>query len=243
MYLVFIDEAGNSAIPKEEKRNPDGGTSLYLTFAAAIMDMRCMHDIEIKHKTFKQKFLSSSSLEAKWGTKQKELKNGTKREDYRKEYAELINGCDILISSVVINKYKASETSRTYGMYRLGFEQLLKQLREFQVSTDFAELALIVDSINDGHDGMVAEAYHEALLLFQGTPGFFISRYSPSIVFAKSTHSPGLQLVDFCASSIHRSVEAKDPTYASMFRDKLFSRNNTVYGYGFSWIPQHNRQN
>lgn len=238
MYLLFIDESGTTDLKKENVVSPLGGNTLYFTLGAVLLNARQLEAFETTFELLRRKYFKKEFTEIKYSVQSKKMKNGVSIKEYRSDVYKQIAKSSVTLFGVGMNKFSRYEddtiTSRD-DTYQLAFQHLIQLINAHVVRKKLKEpITVFIDSIDDSHDTKMYQAYKLALKNKSLMPNFDKSIFSPSLNFAISKFTVGLQIADLVAGSLWRGLEAKDKSYSNMIKKRFpASDNGNPYNYGY----------
>jgi hypothetical protein len=238
MYLLYIDESGTTKIKKDPEPSPNGGNSLYFTLGAVLIHARSLEEIERQLWPLKQTFLKDPWDELKFSINISKLKDNKTKDEYRLELCKFINQTDLTLFAVGLNKYVLHRqeiiTSKD-DTYQLAFQHLVSLINGHMFRKKIKEpITVFIDHTNEANNEKIYIAYKHALENEALFPNFDKSIFSPSINFAISRFTFGLQLSDLVVGAIWRGLEARDKRFATLIKNKFPSSddgNPLNYGY------------
>ncbi|ODA17982.1 hypothetical protein A5N86_06940 [Geobacillus thermoleovorans] len=238
MYLLYIDESGNTKTKKDPVPSPDGGNSLYFVLGAVLIHARSLEKIERQLWPLKETFLKNPWDELKFSIELNKLRNDKKRDEYRIKLCEFISKANLTLFAVGVNKhvlFQQGVIASKDDTYHLAFQHLVSLINGYMIRNKIKDpITVFIDHINEANDEKIYRAYKQALENESLFPNFDKSIFSPSINFAISKFTLGLQLSDLVVGSIWRSLEAGDKRFAKLIKNKFPSSddgNPLNYGY------------
>ncbi|MBA4493429.1 DUF3800 domain-containing protein [Paenactinomyces guangxiensis] len=221
----------------------NGGNTLYFVLGAVLIKARSLEKIEKDVEKIKQKYFKSQFQEVKYS-----LKNGVFKKDlgspsliinqYRNEAFSCISRSDLTLFEVGQNKYECKQKGLIQSKddtYYLSFQHLVSIINSHMHRYRIKDpVTVFINSIDDPHDEKMYKSYKKALENESLFPNFDKTIFSPSLNFAKSKFTIGLQLADLVAGSLWRALEGKDKTYSTIIKKKFPSShdgNPMKYGY------------
>lgn len=238
MYLLYIDETGTTKLKKDCEPSPDGDNSLYFVLGASLIRARELENIESKFDIIKNTFFKDRLTEIKYSRSAKLFKNETGTTDYRKTVFECISQSAHTLFGVGLNKYKCYEAEVIKSKddtYLMAFQHFISLINGYMYRSKIKEsITVFIDSVDRAHDTKIYYAYKEALKNDSLFPNFDKSIFSPSLNFADSKFTVGLQIADVVSGALWRALEKKDKTYSQMIKKKFPSSDNgNPLGYGY----------
>ncbi|WP_054734235.1 DUF3800 domain-containing protein [Secundilactobacillus similis] len=121
-------------------------------------------------------------------------------------------------------------------VYQLGFETILTELATFINTTRHSsKIITMIDSMGKTHDRKIYNSYQDALnSKAENLKVFNRTNFSPTINFADSEFTFGLQLVDFTVGALWRAVEHQDKEWSTLIK-KNFPQNNSGEIFDYSY--------
>lgn len=238
MYLLYIDEAGTTSLKKDGTPSPDGGNTLYFVLGAVLINARELEKIEDQFESIKKIYFKDSLTEIKFSIKANLMNPGTSISSYRKEAYQQIAQSSVTLFGVGQNKYSCYSDGLIKSKddtYQLAFQNLVALINAHMFKNKIKDpITVFIDSINEAHDTKMFIAYKQALHNESLFPNFDKSIFSPSLNFAISKFTVGLQIADLVAGSLWRGLEAEDKTYSTIIKKRFpASDNGNPLNYGY----------
>lgn len=244
MYIVFIDESGQSGGWDNDKNSLTSNCSKFFTLAGFMIESNNILEIESKFKDIKLKYGINKSVEIKWSCSYSKL--GLTFEQYinmKQDIIKMISNYTNSVIGIVMDKescYKNRTDIKNHNdLYAFSLNLLMERVcmeisdRDGRNATTPA--LMFADSRkNDNNNKLDKElqiAYLRARSL--GTHYIKFPNFCESLVFIDSNYSSGIQCADFCAGAIHKKFEKNDSKFFDLLLPGIrHNKQNNIYGYG-----------
>jgi hypothetical protein len=247
MYLIFLDESGTP--PK-----PDKSAGQYLVIAGVIIPEGAWHGVKQDIDRIRRKYKIIGEIKWKhFGSKAKQDNNPVahltkdEKRTLREAFFKIITARKALkiVSCVtcVESAYKMPTVKDQDDIYGLTYKGVTERFQYFLQDssriTGQQQYGIIISDHRMHQDNERLKARHHDLI---DQSSAFTSNYPniiETIMFSPSHVSPGLQLSDMVAGSIHRAYQYSDGWYAALIKPALrTSSSGEIVGYGLVKMPK-----
>lgn len=247
MHLLYIDESGTTKLKKDPSlASADNGNSKYFVMAGVLINTRNLEKIEIELLKLKNEYLKDPFQELKTTLKGRDMKSDKQRSDFIREIYELISNSELFCFGAQLNKYELTKTDVVKSkddIYQLAFEHLLGSVNDFiTMEAIDKSITVMIDNVDRTHNKKIYREYKNALDRKQGKLKSFSKRnFSPSINFVESEFTLGVQLADFVAGAMWRSIEKQQRENAALIKQKFpINKDGELFDYSYKicmdWI-------
>lgn len=238
MYLLYIDESGTPDLKKDPERSPNGNNTLFFVLGAVLIHARTLEEIEFEFQKIRNKYFKDKFTEIKYSIKAEKLITGRNIKGYRENIFTTIGNSNISTFGVQQNKhFSFSEglVSSKDDIYLMSFQHLLSLINTHVFRKQIKDpITVFIDSINHDHDLKIYKAYRLALENQSIFKNFDKQKFSPTINFANSKFTCGLQLADLVSGALWRGLEIGDKQYSKSIKKRFpCADNGNPLDYGY----------
>ena len=244
MYIVFIDESGQTGGWDDIRKILTKDSSKYFTLGGFLIDANNILQIETKFKDIKIKYGIDENKEIKWSCSYSKL--GLNFENYKamkediikmiSEYEKSVIGIVMDKESCYKNKRQIKNHNDLYAFaLNLLMERVCMEIMDREGKNSMVPALMFTDSRKNDNNNKLDKELQTAYLRAKNLGTYYIkfSNFCESLVFIDSNYSSGIQCADFCAGAIHKKFESNDNTFFNILLPAIrYNKEYDIYGHG-----------